>query len=265
MSHDGWHKGPMLAYDLETTGLTYGQDQIVTAALALIRPGEKPTLMDWLLAPTIDIPEKATEVHGITTEYAREHGQDPAAALERITATLATVMGEGVPAVGANLQFDFTHLDRQCRAFGVEPLAERMGGRIFPVIDVYVIDRCNEYDEYRNGPGTPPSLRGGTKYLKARNRKLDTGLAPYYGVRVENAHNAVADALIAARVAYKMGCWYPDLAALKLGDLHAMQVAGKADHARFLAAHLRREGKYEEADGVRPEWPYIPEELTLFD
>jgi DNA polymerase-3 subunit epsilon len=84
-------------------------------------------------------------------------------------------------------------------------------------------------------------------------------------VKVEGAHNATVDALLAARVAYKMACWYPDLAAMKLDDLHQMQVEGKAEHAKFLAAYLRREGKHAEADAVRPEWPYIPEELALWD
>lgn len=261
--HDGWHRRPMAAWDTETSGLEYGKDQIVTSSLALVRPGEPPTAFDWLISPSIEIPQQATDVHGITTEYARQHGQDARDAIEQITSLLHTQIDLGVPIVGANLQFDFTHLDRECRRLGVRPLADRV--KIKPVIDVYVIDRCNTFDEYRNGPDGGITQPRGTKYMKGRSRKLDTGLAPYYGVKVEGAHNASVDALLAARVAYKMACWYPDLAAMKLDDLHQMQVEGKKDHARFLAAYLRREGKHEEADGVRPEWPYIPEELALWD
>ncbi|MBM4595072.1 hypothetical protein GS454_18550 [Rhodococcus hoagii] len=77
-----WTAAPMAAFDLETTGPIPTNARIVTAHLALI-DGKVTSGRNWLLNPQQGIPEGATAVHGITTEHAREHGQDYATATTR--------------------------------------------------------------------------------------------------------------------------------------------------------------------------------------
>lgn len=75
-----WHLGMMCAFDLETTGVDVETDRIVTACVAWLDGSGKaaPRVRTWLAWPGIEIPEKVTEIHGVTTEHAREHGLDAA-------------------------------------------------------------------------------------------------------------------------------------------------------------------------------------------
>lgn len=61
----GWLGGDMAGFDLETTGVDVETARIVTAHLNGV---------DWTVAVDEDIPEAATAIHGITTDYARKHG-----------------------------------------------------------------------------------------------------------------------------------------------------------------------------------------------
>ena len=81
-----WIDGPLLGFDTETTGTDVTRDRIVTAALVLSHgPGrEAETVATWLIDPGVEIPEAAAAVHGISTAHAREHGMQPAEALEEV-------------------------------------------------------------------------------------------------------------------------------------------------------------------------------------
>lgn len=82
-----WHRAPMMAFDLETTGTSPATDRIVTAAVLHIHPAEgRVERHEWLLNPGVAIPEEATAVHGVTTEQALAHGCAPAGALLAIAA-----------------------------------------------------------------------------------------------------------------------------------------------------------------------------------
>jgi DNA polymerase-3 subunit epsilon len=54
-------------------------------------------------------------------------------------------------------------------------------------------------------------------------------------------------------VAWRIGCKFPDVAALDLPELHAAQVAWHAERQADFAAYLRRISK--PADDVNGEWP----------
>lgn len=181
----GWHLGPMAPFDIESGGVDVESDGVVTITVG--RVGDGPADM-WsgLIAVDFDIDPKAIEVHGITTEYAREHGRPAAEVLDEAAERLAATHAAGVPTVGSNLVYDYTILDRNCARYGVKTVSDRLRGRpIAPVIDVLCIDK--HVDRYRPG-----------------KRKLEN-LCEQYGVKHGGAHDAVEDALAAARVAYRIG------------------------------------------------------------
>ncbi|MEV4287409.1 exonuclease domain-containing protein [Nonomuraea bangladeshensis] len=231
-----WHKGHLLAFDTETTGVDVENDRIVTACASLINgtTGEANT-KTWLANPGIDIPEGATNVHGITTEYAAEHGDDPRAVVQTLTDTLMGQVYKGVPIVGCNLQYDLTLLDRETRRHGLEPLADRFARALPFVIDVRVLDKY--VDRYRKG-----------------GRKL-VDLCVTYDARIDGAHDASHDAIAAARVAYRIAARHPKIAAMQLHELHALQVKACAEQQRSFRAYREKKGD----PVVAPEeWPIIP-------
>jgi hypothetical protein len=155
MSDLAWHRGPLLAWDLETTGPNPDTARIVTATIIEIgREGIERTT-EWLVNPGIPIPLGASEIHGITTERAVRDGQDPEPAVFEIMAQIGLWMGRGRPALAFNASYDFTVLDRECRRYRIDTLSRRMGD-VAPVIDPYVIDK--HVDRYRKGKRTVTAM-----------------------------------------------------------------------------------------------------------
>ena len=226
-----WHRQPLVAFDLETTGIDPHQDRVVTAAVLHIDPrdGQVETY-SWLINPGCDIPEPATAVHGITTEHAQTHGREPAEALLEIAAHIGHAASTGAPLVVYNAPYDLTMLHAECARH--DTVAPTVG----PVIDPLVIDRG--LDRYRPG-----------------SRKL-TATAAHYGVPIseDEAHGASADALAAARVAWKLATGYPEqLGSATLVDLQAQQAAWHEDWAAGFEQYLHRQGR-EDAEIPRG-WP----------
>ncbi len=63
----------LAVFDTETTGIDTSQARVVSCSVALLSGnGEVSERYDWLIDPGIEIPEAAANVHGITTEVARE-------------------------------------------------------------------------------------------------------------------------------------------------------------------------------------------------
>jgi DNA polymerase-3 subunit epsilon len=233
-----WHEGRLVAFDVETTGVAYEHDRIVTAAISVIaekgedekRGTEHHT---WLLDPGVEISEGATEVHGISTEHAREHGQPAAEGIREIVERLAAELKAGAAVVAFNARFDLTMLDREARRHDVVPLVER--GSPLWVVDPFVLDK--HVDRYRRG-----------------KRTLSV-VCEVYDVVLEDAHAAGADALAAARVAWRMGQRVPTLRDMPLPQLHAAQVEWAAVQAASLEEYFRRQGKDERCE---PAWPVVP-------
>lgn len=223
-----WHTGRLAAFDLETTSPDPTEARIVTACVALVGGGEDPVVREWLLDPGVEIPEAASAIHGVTTERARTEGMDAGLAVSQIDAALMDAWSLGLPVVAFNASYDLTVMDCE--------LGRRFGMRLNvkgPVVDPFVIDR--EVDKYRKG-----------------KRTLGV-MVDHYGVTLDGAHEAQADALAAARVAWRIACRFPDIADLSLMDLHARQVEWHAERQADFAAYLRRSGK--PADDVCGDWP----------
>ncbi len=233
-----WHLGRMCGFDLETTGVDVETDRIVTASMVQCG-GDLPVQpATWLADPGVEIPEAAAKVHGITTEKARAEGQPVVEVVEQVTAGLAQVARDGIPIVAMNAAFDLTMLDREARRHGVQPLTDIVGESL-RVVDPRVLDK--RVDPYRRG-----------------GRKLED-LCRTYGVRLDGAHSADADAIAACRVAWRIAQQYPEVGGALLDELHDLQAGWARAQAESLAAYFRRTaGKESWADGVRTEWPLIP-------
>lgn len=235
MTNDAWHTRPLAAFDLETTGLDVEADRIVTAALWRIDParGEK-ACTDWLADPGIEIPEQAGAVHGITTEQARAEGRPAADVVAEIAAELERIAVEGLPLVVYNASYDLTLLDRELTRHGK---SVDFIGRL-RVIDPLVLDKHT--DPYRRG-----------------SRRL-TDVCAHHGVALDtrDAHGAAADALAAARLAWRLAAAHPDLAQADPDALHEAQRTWRAEQAASLQAYLRRTRDPEAL--VAGAWPIVP-------
>ncbi|MEV7678613.1 3'-5' exonuclease [Streptomyces sp. NPDC088341] len=232
-----WLSGPLVAFDLETTGTDVETDRIVTAALVRLEPdGSVSRERTWLIDPGVVVPEQASAIHGISTEHARRHGVPAPAAIEEITEAVAEVLRPGTPLVVMNARYDLSLLDRECRRYGVESVGERLGEVPSPVIDPLVIDK--HVDKYRKG------------------KRALQALCAYYGVPLDDAHDARADAVAAARVVRRMGEKHQPVGLLPPSELHTLQVGAAAEQSASLQAYLRRTAN--PAAVVEQAWPVIP-------
>jgi DNA polymerase-3 subunit epsilon len=238
MAEENWHHGRLAAFDIESTGVDASRDRIVTATLSVVGGGEPAVSTSWLADPGVEIPEGAARVHGITTEMARAEGRPAAEVVGEIVDRLADQVAAGVPVVAFNARYDLTMLEHEACRHGVVPLSER-GGPLL-VIDPLVIDK--HLDRYRKG------------------KRTLTAVCDVYNVELseDDAHAADADAIAAARVAWRLGERFEELRQ-GLEELHAAQVEWAAEQAASLEEYFRSQGKDEV---VERDWPIVPQRLV---
>lgn len=224
-----WWEGPLVGFDLETTGPDPETARIVTACVVVHAPGQDPYSRTWLVDPGMEIPAGATAVHGVTTEQARAEGIPAGHAFAEIATELAAANDRGIPLVAFNACFDFTVLDREARRHGYAPLAPTR------VVDPFVLDK--QVDRYRRG-----------------GRKL-TDVAAHYGIRLDNAHAADADALAAVEVARAIAARVPG-APEDARHLHEAQIAWRAEQCASLEDYFRR--TKDPSTVIAREWPVLP-------
>src|SRR5690606_10096723 len=105
------------------------------------------------------------------------------------------------------------------------------------VLDPRVLDK--HLDRYRKG------------------RRTLTDLCAHYGVSLEEAHDAAADAVAALEVTRAVGQRFASrLERLSPGELHTLQAVWHAAQARGLQAWFARSGTEEAVD---PAWPLRPD------
>lgn len=220
---------PWLGFDTETTGVKVNEDRLVTAAVVLRRGGATPTGPDlvrtWLADPGVEIPAQATAVHGISTDYARQHGRPIVEVLEEVAATLADHWSRGFPVVIFNATFDIGLMEAELARHGLPTLAERLDGPVGPVIDPLVIDRSLE--RFRNG------------------KKTLVLMAPAYGVVAEeDAHTAEVDVAMTLDVLGGMARKHAaKIGSLPCADFHNWQRQAHVDWAEDFEGFLRKQGK----------------------
>jgi DNA polymerase-3 subunit epsilon len=223
----------LAVFDLETTGVDTDTSRIVSACIAVLEPdGSLHSQWNWLADPGVEIPEGAAAVHGITTERAAEDGRTAETVVGEITATLRTLLALGIPLVVYNAPYDLSLLDRECRRYKVEPL-----GYPSPVIDPLVIDKA--VDRFRKG------------------KRTLIAAAEAYGVNLDDAHDAAADAIAAGRVAQAIARAFPDDVDISFADLHGRQQIWYAEQAASFQQYIR-EVKGDENYVADSAWPLRP-------
>jgi DNA polymerase III subunit epsilon len=194
--------GEVLGFDFETTGVDRFNDVPVSYALVTLIGGRRVSTASGLIDPGRIIPAGATEVHGISTERARAEGMPLGDAMEMIAGVVVSASIRGVPLVGMKLDYDLTILDTQARHLCGRGLLER--GWSGPVLDAVVLDRHE--DRFRKGSRTLSAL------------------CAHYGVCIENAHDAVADAVASVEVLFALAARFDGLGDAEPYELHEAQI-----------------------------------------
>ena len=215
----------MMSFDLETTSVNPRIARIVTSSLVTI-DGAQANAHEALADPGVEIPAEAAAVHGITTEYAREHGRPHDEVLQETVDMIKRGWEDGLTLIVFNAPYDLSVLRQLTGDFTVTG----------PVFDPLVIDRAK--DRYRKG-----------------KRNLGA-LCELYGVKLDNAHDATADATAAARLAWKqVRSTYPELAQMSTDELMEFQ----AVEYYKLQTELREffESKGRDVSNLTTSWPMI--------
>ena len=208
--------GRLGVFDLETTGVDVRTARIVSACVAVLDPeGGVLERRDWLADPGIEIPERAAAVHGITTERARAEGRPASGVVAEVTDSLRELLGSGTPVTVYNAPYDLSLLAHECARHTVAPLAT-----LSPIIDPLVLDKA--VDRYRRG-----------------KRTLEV-TAQHYGIALDDAHDAGADAVAAGRVAQALVKAFPAELDLDPRELHTRQAAWFAEQAASFEEYMRR-------------------------
>ena len=229
-----WPDQPLAALDLETTGRDPATDRIVELALLLDRPGRPvEALVDTLVDPGagVAISEGAAAVHGITRERLIAEAAPPAAqVLSEVHRTLTRLAADGIGLVIFNATFDWPMLAAELARLD-PPLA------LPPcqLIDPLVIDR--HVDRYRKGKRTLEAACG------------------VYGIMLDDAHRASADALASLGVARAVGRSSFEVSGLDLGAMQDLQRTAHAAWRDSFNAYLARIGA--DRGPVAGHWPGV--------
>lgn len=213
-NHEGWYRSPLASLDFETTGIDPRQDRVVSYGLLGDKGGESVGLIN----PGMPIPPRSTEVHGITDEQVAD-AQPAAIGIAMIVDWVQSVVDRGAGLVVFNAPYDLTMLQYEAERWGIpQPDWDRL-----LVVDPYVIDWGIE--------------RGRLGQSKLIN------VCDYYGVTIDNAHDAACDARAARDVAAEMGARQPDIGEGTLADLAQRQREWYALRAENWNEYANRVGR----------------------
>jgi DNA polymerase-3 subunit epsilon len=247
-----WFDERLSPLDFETTSTDVEEARIVQAACGFVGGGLAPEMVTIMANPGVAISEDAAAVHGITTERAESEGHPARDVVGVVRNVVQSAIDQGYPIVAYSARFDLTILDRECRRHGIDPPNLPK----VRVVDPLVLDKW--LDRFRRG-----------------SRRLDATCA-HYGVELgaDDAHDAGADAMAAARLAWRIlhksdavQGRHPEIVQRRAfwkktkGDLpllHEAQAVWAAEQAVGLRAYFNGQGKHDEAASVQEAWPWVP-------
>lgn len=181
----GSNKQVYSVFDAETTGIDVHEDRIVQWFMATAdAEGNLLDKWQWFINPGVPVPEEASAVHGLTTEWLQENGRDPKEALNEIR--LIFLENIDLIQVAFNMAFDLSILDAEFKRHGV---SENFGSYMRDkarLVDAIVIDR--HHDKYRKGKRT----------LEAQAKNYGVPFNP------DEAHDAAYDVEATAKVTVKV-------------------------------------------------------------
>ncbi|MGH3475114.1 MAG: exonuclease domain-containing protein [Aeromicrobium sp.] len=212
--HDGWHRIPLASLDFETTGIDPHHDRVLSYAL-LDDSGHETT---GLVNPGVSIPAASTEVHGIT-EVMLADAPPSAEGLAVVVDWVQSLVEREVALVVFNATYDLTMLQAEATRLG---LAQPDWSRLL-VVDPFVV----EWGIERGALG--------------QRRLVD--VAGYYGIPLDNAHDAACDARAARDVAVEIGARHPHVGMSTLAELMASQRTWFADRASEWNAYAALKGR----------------------
>lgn len=205
----------LAVFDTETTGVSPSKSRIVTACCAVIDGSGRPIeRYDWMIDPGVDIPDVAVRIHGVTTELARTQGLRAEHGIRKIIAQLEDVLARGLPLTVYNAPFDLSMLAHEANRYGIP-----FDTALSPVLDPLIIDR--QCDRYRRG------------------KRTLTAVAQHYGVTLEQAHDAGADAIAAGQVMQEIARRYGSSLPADVAALHEDQVGWALGQAENFQAYMR--------------------------
>ena len=188
--HDGWHRVPLASLDFETTGIDPHHDRVLSYALL-----EEPDVeITGLVDPAVPIPAASAEVHGIT-EAMLADAPSSTEGLTVVVDWVQSLVDRQVGLVVFNAAYDLTMLRAEAARLG---LTQPDWSRLL-VVDPFVVDWGVE--------------RG------ARGQRRLVDVASYYGIPIENAHDATCDARAARQVAVELGARHVQIGATTLLEL----------------------------------------------
>lgn len=234
-----WNTGPLAAFDLETTGVDYHNDRIVSACVTL-HNHENAFTKNWLINPGIDIPKQASAIHGITTDKAQREGQPAKQAIEEIIFHLVSFSNAEIPVIAFNARFDCSFIEAEALRHGVVQWRKKTGKPIC-IIDPLVID----------------------KHIEPRRRGKRTlgAVCKQYGVNLGSAHQADADAIAALELAVAIADKSRSISNSKPKDLHKQQIKWAKEQAISLQEYFIEKGKKDEK--VETLWPFVDPKKSI--
>lgn len=221
-----------LVFDVESTGIDVFEDRIVQLFIATAdASGNLIDTWEWVIDPGVEVPEEASNVHGFTTAYLREHGEAPQIVLSKAL-DVFEAYGDRVW-VAYNLNYDASILGADLERHGVYRywsdmlLGDPEDVSKATLFDPLVVDRAK--DKYRKG-----------------KRKLES-VAAHYGIPfdADEAHNARYDVEVTAKVAAAVAGKYGIPSNAEQAEMYRTWATG-------LEEYLRRSDPAASVDG---NWP----------
>lgn len=159
----------IIALDVETTGLSAGTDEIIEIGAVRIINGELKNTYQSFICPKRQIPERITELTGITEKMVKK-----ARPIEVVLPEFLEFVGDAL-LLGHNLPFDYSFLKAACNQQNIS--FKRKG-----------ID----------------TLRLAKILLPSLEKKTLSLVADFYDISIEQAHRAYHDAAACAKIYLKM-------------------------------------------------------------
>lgn len=190
-----WTDLPLAVIDVETTGLEPADDRIIEIGIVHFEDGEVEEIYGQLIDPERNLPERVTEITGIT-----ETDLQDKPTFDEVAAEVEDQLS-GVGIVAYNLDFDRSFVENELERAGHAWPSDA------PTFDPLVFAREFFKDERRKNLGT---------------------IADKLGIPLEEAHRATHDAEVAGHVLYAFADRLPE----GLEDLMVLQAQWEQTQAQ---------------------------------